>query len=246
MDSPNHISRLFLILLCCFSYLLSTNLAAKTSWRTYLKPSLEAGVMAGYTGGYRRGRIVNPATGDSSVNSGSQDSGEIGAQMRLLFGSEYNYRPFIYLNGAKGLGTPISILLGNDFPPFTTTTKLTLMTNWLARLGIGGASPWYFNTFQLHAGLAAALLNQTLQTYAGPSIFSQNQTALRPSLMAGVTWCLCKKCVIGHRALLTAQITADRNPYISDSIPSSLGTLDSRINQLWVARGDLILSIKLW
>lgn len=249
MDTSGKLLQLFFIaFLCCLSSIFSTRAIAYQAFPPMLAPSLDAGIMIGYTGGSRRGVIVNPATSGSETNQGSQDSSEIGGQIRLLFGSEYNYRPFIYLNGAKPIGAPISILLGRILPPFTNATKLTLTSNWLARLGLGAATPWFYDTFQLDIGAAAVVMNQTLETYIGEAVthtFNQNKTSVRPSLMGSVTWSLCEKCIRCHELLLTAQINVDSNPEINASVPSGIGPLNTRVEQAWVPRGDIILSVGL-
>lgn len=220
---------------------------AYQKWPVSLTPQLQVGLMGGYTGGPRRGLIVNPVNSGSVTNSGSQDSSEIGVQMSLLFGSECCYRPFIYLNGAKSIGAPLSILLGKVLAPFTNTTKLAFTTNWLTRLGIGVTTPWLYDRFQLGAGVGAVMLNQTLETYLGQvttTSFQQTNTSIRPSLMSNVTWSLCP--LLGHQTLLTAEITADHQPAFNDNnVPSNIGTLHSSVTQAWVFRGDLIFSISL-
>lgn len=247
MDTVRKLQRIGLIIASgLLSCLLPTEVMAMNSWPSFLAPSFDAGIMIGYTGGPRKGVIVNPATGGSEMNSGSQDSSEIGVQMRLLFGSEYNARPFFYLNGTRPIGSAITILLGKDLPPFTNTTKLTLTNNWLTRFGLGGVTPWLYDRFQLGAGAAVVVMSQTLETYLGQakvSTFNQNKTSVRPSVMGNITWSLCPKCLMGHESLLTAQITADNNPVINGSVPSEVGPLNTRVHQAWVPRGDLIFSI---
>lgn len=233
----------FTFLVCSF---LTTSSFAAYRLSSVLKPSFDIGVMLGYTGGNRKGVMVEPVTGASANNSGSQDSFEVGGQMRLLFGSEFNYRPFIYVNGSRPIGTPLSIVLGKFLPPFTNGSKLVLKNNWLSRVGLAAATPWLYETFQLGIGAGALIINQTLQTYVGQattSIYNQNKTSVRPTFMGSVTWSLCPCCLRGNEALLTAQINADSDPVINATVPSTVGNLNTRIHQAWVPRGDLIFSI---
>jgi len=205
--------------------------------------------MLGYTGGPRKGILINPATTGAEVNSGSQDSYEFGLQSRLLFGSECCFRPFLYFNAVKTVGAPISILFGRVLGPFDRTTKLNFTTNWIARLGIGANTPWLYEKFQLGGGVAAALFNQTVDTYLGEFTTvtsSQTSNAIRPSFMGNVTWELCPHCLFGHEGLLTAEVTADDQPLVKNTVPSEVGPLDTHVNQSWVFRGDLIFSIRLF
>lgn len=244
MDKWSKLQLLSITLLSC----LATQVYAQHSWYPMLQPSFDIGIMAGYTGGPRRGVIMNPVTSGSAVESGAQDNTEIGAQMRLLFGSEYKIRPFLYANGARPIGVPLSIRYGKILSPFTQSTKQTLQTNWLARVGAGVSSYWLYDVFQLGIGAGAVALNQTFKTYAGEATtttYSQNKTSVRPSVMGNVTWSLCSQYFRGHEAFITAQLTADSQPVINDNFSSAGTALNTNVNQAWVPRGDLIFSIKL-